>query len=100
MNSKEIKIQAMVAANAMINLIENPYGANGNQMCRSLAKILWDSNPDEEKRIMNAAKDLGIDPIDLVYLYFWEISSDALREASEKKFNRPLAIVISKYPNK
>lgn len=100
MNAKEIKIQAKVAAKAMINLIENPYGANGNQMCRSLAKILWDANPDEEKRIMNAGKDLGIDPIDLAYLYFWQIAKDALLEASKQKFNKDFAIVIRQYPNK
>lgn len=100
MNKEQIKIQAKIAAKAMLSIIENPEGANGNQMCRNLAKSLWDSNPDEERRIINAGKDLGIDPISLVYLYFWQISSEALLEASREKFNRDFAIVIRNYPNK
>lgn len=100
MKKEEIKIQAKIAAKAMLSLIENPYGANGNQMCRNLAKSLWDSNPDDERRIVNAGKDLGIDPIDLSYLYFWQIAKDALLEASKEKFNRDFAIVIRNYPNK
>lgn len=100
MKKEEIKIQAKIAAKAMLSLIENPEGANGTEMCRNLAKSLWDANPDEERRIINAGKDLGIDPIDLVYLYFWQIASDALLEASKEKFNRILAIIIRQFPNK
>lgn len=100
MNAKELKMQAKIAAKAMLSIIENPEGANGNEMCRNLAKTLWDANPDEERRIINAGKDLGIDPIDLAYLYFWQIAKDALLEASKEKFNRDFAIVIRNYPNK